>query len=197
MILTSAGKGVVGLRADGQELLDRRTALGPGRERVACRLEVARVDRLLVVGRPVDPDRGDEEQVVDLAAGTTPAATDSRTPCATPAWAAPQVSAACSSPRMSALFTNRVEGFTGMFGCRTTTKGMWPCLGVARAVAHAVSTGPALPAEDRVHMSSGGPAPGEALSDQRSLGEAQKTITPRATSPAFMAAKASLISSSV
>ena len=55
---------------------------------------------------------------------------------------------------------------------------------------------PALAAEHRVHVCRARPAAGEALADERPLGERQKAITPRATSPAFIAAKASLISSS-
>jgi hypothetical protein len=54
--------------------------------------------------------------------GMTPPATASRTPEATPSCAAPQVSVACASEAIMALFTNRVIGLTGRFGWATTTK---------------------------------------------------------------------------
>ena len=84
--------------------------------------------------------------------GTTPSATASSTPCATPAWAAPHVSAAWRSPRTSALLTKSVAGLTASSGAGRPRRGRAPGAGVASAVAQAVSTGPALAAEHRVHV---------------------------------------------
>src|SRR5919106_4197428 len=55
---------------------------------------------------------------------------------------------------------------------------------------------PALAPEHAVHMRSVGPVADEGLADHRALGVPHRRMTARATSPAFMAAKASFSSSS-
>ena len=67
MIFTSGGRTGSGARRSAEELLDVGRPSRAGLERDARRLDVVRVDALLVVGLPVHPDRGDQDERVDFA----------------------------------------------------------------------------------------------------------------------------------
>ena len=149
--------------------------------------------------RPPSPPRRPRSRTRSStsSAGTMPSATAASTPCATPACAAPQVSAAWRSSRTSALFTKSVAGFTGRFGPQDDDE---RDVALPRRRESGRPGGlhrAALAPEHGVHV--GRVRARFRRSPRRSGCAATKlrsAITPRATSPAFMAAKASLISSS-
>src|SRR5262245_32201139 len=74
----------------------------------------------------------------------TPAATESTTARATAAWAGPNICSTCLLALRVTLGIITVAGLKGRFGLTTASRLVCPADWLARAVANAVPTGPAL-----------------------------------------------------
>src|SRR5215831_11576941 len=91
--------------------------------------------------------------------GMTPEATQSVTALATAAWAGPNICTAWAAPLIVTLVINTVAGLHTRFGVNTASRFEWPAFWLARALAKAMPTGPALSPMSRSMWATSLPSP--------------------------------------
>src|SRR5262249_37237954 len=94
--------------------------------------------------------------------GMTPEATQSVTALATAAWAGPNICTAWAAPLIVTLVINTVAGLHTRFGVNTASKFEWPAFWLAKALAKAMPTGPALSPMSRSMWATSLPSPASA-----------------------------------